>query len=974
MQKERLEQYKYLTPNKPLRREYSLDILRGIAVLLMLSAHFVYFLHKGDNIFLSKIQGVGDTLAFVTFLFVSGAVTYLTLHRKKSQWRKTQIGLINRIIFLLLGYYVAAIISSLHRFGTATWTTQLFDIFTLREVPGFTEFMLPFIFYTLIYLLFPKVIKFLAENFKISVLAGIIMLIAGTILYNYQFDNFLQPYKLIFAGGEDVYRFPLLQYFFVFTMGLNLGYLFLNNQDIYKRRKEVFQYVFYSIFILIIGLVIEPHERIGLSSDFERWPPTIFFQLQGILFSLITLFLVLKRSELNLMPYLYKLLVLIGQKAYSYFLIHISLLQIYDVVWGYKSNNPVLVILLFFPFLILCMYLVKLTRLIGNGAKRQASQQTEKHVTKEKNPKSLILLNYFLIFFVVGFSIYVGFNLNPSQGKPFYEKREGFVMGDVLIKGEEILPDWWNYDFGYFRRIAIYNQAYFSTLYKDSWAEIEINHSELIKNNKSLPNGFDLRLVYYDGEKYLEIPAHKENLSSENTKIYFQLKKDLGPNQRDGNYYLYYGNKLADNINNIEYKATSISDIQKVTISPEHKGDISIATNKYWVLIDQINDANSKITLTLTQNTENNKEDASYRYVVSNTNLTGNLERVSEFEYKADVNISTLQPGIYQIQGIRKVGEEEFLSPKENFVVSYPLYIAWSMDWEGYDVKQEFLDSMDTIANKYDIPISHFFNPRIYISLEGSRAAYLTNWILSRKQSRDDSIGMHIHMFYDLVSQAGVDPYKTGGIDYDGNEIEVQDRPQWGSSSQGGYDVLTTSFSYDEMIKILEWSFQKFQENSIPTPLGFRAGGWFADTENLAAMEDAGFFYDSSGRTSYNWGSLGVTGPWNLTSTSQPYRPSRSNQNSANPPPNFGIWEFPNNGADSYSFTADQMISRFNDNLGNGVLREKRIVTYLSHPHWFNVDEPKLYSLFDYISQYLYTNDTGPVIFLNMDEAFYLWT
>ena len=54
---------------------------------------------------------------------------------------------------------------------------------------------------------------------------------------------------------------------------------------------------------------------------------------------------------------------------------------------------------------------------------------------------------------------------------------------------------------------------------------------------------------------------------------------------------------------------------------------------------------------------------------------------------------------------------------EEPFVISYPYYLVWTIDWEGYDIKNQYLDEMAEISeNHHDIPMAHFFSPRIYIT------------------------------------------------------------------------------------------------------------------------------------------------------------------------------------------------------------------------------------------------------------------
>jgi hypothetical protein len=78
--------------------------------------------------------------------------------------------------------------------------------------------------------------------------------------------------------------------------------------------------------------------------------------------------------------------------------------------------------------------------------------------------------------------------------------------------------------------------------------------------------------------------------------------------------------------------------------------------------------------------------------------------------------------------------------------------------------------------------------------------------------------------------------------------------------------------------------------------------------------------------------------------------------------------EFPNNGADSWAYSSDQLISRFTDNYKGGISYSQKVITYLSHPHWFNVDEPKMYDILDYTSKYSIEDDRGPVIYTTIDR------
>lgn len=316
------------------------------------------------------------------------------------------------------------------------------------------------------------------------------------------------------------------------------------------------------------------------------------------------------------------------------------------------------------------------------------------------------------------------------------------------------------------------------------------------------------------------------------------------------------------------------------------------------------------------------------------------------------VNLNDLEVGNHTLVLSVDIKDCEFKGKKElPFTLSYPVYVTWTLDWEGTDVKQSNLDRIVNISSKYGIPVTHFFNPYIYYSTSANRSKTITNWILNRKNA-GDSIGLHLHMYEKYVRAAGVIPKQT----------------YWGYDGYGkGYDTPTVEYSYEEFMKILALAKSDFSKHGLDTPTIYRAGGWFANEEILRALEDSGFIADSSGRTPYKIGKNNLTGPWNLSTTTQPYILNREDQNNtANP--NTKLWEVPNNGLDSWSFNASQMIGAFKENYSGDVSGSTKVVTYLSHPQGFEHDNPILHEVFTEISKYTYKSDSGPVIFITIDK------
>jgi len=391
-----------------------------------------------------------------------------------------------------------------------------------------------------------------------------------------------------------------------------------------------------------------------------------------------------------------------------------------------------------------------------------------------------------------------------------------------------------------------------------------------------------------------------------------------------------------------------------------------IQLSKNWVLVGNIIDTNmgkQDVSVRLSPKSAryfDASNPIALTYEIKDTSVRGTLvQKEDMYTYASEIDTSTLNPGIYSIVISVFFPCDKVELASSDFNVSQPIYVTWTFDWEGYDVNQQYLDDMAYISDTFHMPMTHFFNPRLLMTstVSQDRKNYLLSWINNRISNNGDSMGMHMHGLYDFVEGAGVEKSTT---------------PRWGDNSTDGYDIPITNYSYEDMIKLLTYAKDLFELYGIPQPKFFRAGGWFANYDVLMAIRDSGFLADSSGRTYYKIGNFGVPGFWNLQSTTQPYKINLYDQN-ASGEPYLGLWEFPNNGADSWAFTSEQMIKRFTDNYSGGISGETKLVTYLSHPHWFYVDKQKMIDIFTFIEQYKYSEDKGPVVYINMDQAYQIW-
>jgi len=124
----------------------------------------------------------------------------------------------------------------------------------------------------------------------------------------------------------------------------------------------------------------------------------------------------------------------------------------------------------------------------------------------------------------------------------------GFISNEIVKASE---PTWWNDNYAYRLPLKIVNNV--SIELSDYTVYVEVNTADLISAGKILPNGDDLRIVYWTGTTSIEcdrdISGGTDTLSTTtNAQIYFKIKNSIPAlGSCTGSYYLYYGNPSAVN-------------------------------------------------------------------------------------------------------------------------------------------------------------------------------------------------------------------------------------------------------------------------------------------------------------------------------------------------------------------------------------------------------------------------------------------
>lgn len=934
-----------------------IDQARGLAVLLMFISHSIDFFYNGDLFWLDFLRWFTAVVSFTTFIYLSGASNYIASvdHAGDSEiWQKKKLHLLIKTLQLLAIYYALALFLSIlnsYQASGIDYLSLVKDILLLRHIPTYTEFIITFIILNFSLVFFGRAYKFILKNSLAVLIVGLNVYILGMFFYQFDFGDELNHYKALFVGHDQGYRFPVFQYFPVYLFGMKFGRELLTN---IKRFRISWVLQLLLLGLLTFGFAIS---KIWDNVDGEgfvflqRWPPSISFLLVGIIFvQCVIIFHKIWNYIFNSSGEKITFLEFLGRNPLDFYVLHIILLELYKNFIGTKTASILLVFIGFSVLLVVVSTLVFLKLKFRFTPKFNL----EKKINDIINQRFSIPMKHFYrltaLVLIVGAVALVVHKVDVSGGEQVKIETEGFVQGVSVPENVE----WWNKDYKYYSEITIRNIDTDRLLAENSTLSINLDHKKLVAAGKSLESGEDLTVVYLADGRYEQRKVFVENPNTPNAQVFFDTVQNIAPESSIAGYYLYYGNKHPVGISVLD-EVNETSANYEITLGEEQSALIVTGLSRTWYLKDYSKTGDDsyvryKIQMTTSQELE---DDDIVVLVSGDRQQQFAPSKIEDSIFELEIPLDILQPGEYNLKTI--VSGKNYESDTLSFKVSYPLYVTWTIDWEGYDVSEDNLKEIRDISINSQMPLTTFFNPRIFIATDipDHRKTRLVEWALQGKREYGDEIGLHLHMHQDMIAAAGLEP-KT--------------EPRWGGR-ENGHDVLTTAYEYEEYKTLVEWALQRFAENGLPVPISYRAGGWFMDEENLKVLDDLGFKIDSSGREAIKYGPNQIENPWNLFSTTRPYKPSVNDQNSTKQP-TLNLWEFPNNGMDSTNRNYDILIEKFNDNYADKPLTETQVVTYLSHPHWFTqLDSEDMKKTFAFIDKYKYEKDQGAVVYVTLEGA-----
>ncbi len=325
-------------------------------------------------------------------------------------------------------------------------------------------------------------------------------------------------------------------------------------------------------------------------------------------------------------------------------------------------------------------------------------------------------------------------------------------------------------------------------------------------------------------------------------------------------------------------------------------------------------------------------------------------------QWSGSLGLAGVAPGEQSVDFMVRMrdGTDRVVATK-TFLLSQPVYVVWTLDFEGDAASNETMDNAYAINRSYFVPMTIMWNPRVWTTTDVSpeRAKVMQQWTMNIASAGNGEIALHLHAWTDFVRAAGVAPRTA---------------PNWGGRSDG-YDVPLTAFDETDTRKLIDHALALMSAHGMPKPTTFRAGGLFANAANLRAVAAAGFTVDTSATPAGGFGRLLL--PWTLPKDAQPYRPSASD---ANVPGDLPLLEVPNIAGNTYALDTKTIRPVIDADLAmigaaGQVATTRKTLTLVSHPGTIDATErAAIESLFQSFEPYRYDRDHGPVRFVTLAQ------
>jgi hypothetical protein len=295
-----------------------------------------------------------------------------------------------------------------------------------------------------------------------------------------------------------------------------------------------------------------------------------------------------------------------------------------------------------------------------------------------------------------------------------------------------------------------------------------------------------------------------------------------------------------------------------------------------------------------------------------------------------------------------------------------PYYVLVTTDWDFSDPGTMSITYQDYLhQNHPGMRITHFVGPYTFTdaAVSVARQSELVTWLVKQRDTFHDEIGLHIHPYCNFVVSAGM--------------TCITDQSTVYTSDTTGYTIKVGAYGRDGFGTLLDHAADLFVQHGLNKPKTFRAGGWTATIDTIAALADKGYVADTSalnwarieewqGKELYRW----TMENWNpINDTSQPYWPSQTDVLSP-AGPTLPILEVPDNGVMIDYVTLPEMNGIFDANWNGEPLEQPLTLMMGFHPStsFSEAELRRVDGFLKYADQHLGTKHLGPVVYITLQD------
>ena len=197
------------------RRDARMDILKGLLVVGMVYCHVLQFFGAADIFPVEDIlTNFVNIVTFSGFVFVYGYLGELAYFEKglKKSWARLLRGSGKAYLAFVISGATFRILREHKRFSQET----ILGILGLRDIPGWSEFLIAFALIPLVALILWKPLNALVSRKKLFWVVAALLPLTGLIPY----ERVGSVQLGLLVGGHQFAFFPVLQYFFLYLLGM----------------------------------------------------------------------------------------------------------------------------------------------------------------------------------------------------------------------------------------------------------------------------------------------------------------------------------------------------------------------------------------------------------------------------------------------------------------------------------------------------------------------------------------------------------------------------------------------------------------------------------------------------------------------------------------------------------------------------------------------------------------------------------